>query len=338
MKSFDLKVSSRDWLFILILAISFSSLLSALIYLLTLGKPKLGLLTGTILGLFLGFFSFGLVHLNNNYILPRVKNQILWWIFSAIASFLAGFLGFLVSYYVVAWFGIPLPYGITENLILIGTIVGLLNYLTGLVIFLFVRMSKRKEEVERFLLDYQIQATTKVLDSHFLANILNNIIELIHRDSQLAEEYLVKLTRFLRKVFKLSTLIPIKEEVEIIEEYRQLENLRRKEKIHCEIKCEDPSLWKALFPKLGLQVLVENAITHGADFNNPLYIVIHIGRINSKLSIHVLNNGKPLQGQDIFRRGTGLTILKRRLELHGGRLKLISQDPVTFYIEFPLRI
>lgn len=337
MKAYELKVSPKDWLFILVLAIAFSSLSSALIYLLTLGEAKLGLLTGTILGLFLGLFSFGLVHLNNNYLLPRIKNQLLWWLFSAIASFLAGFLGFLVSYATIDQLGIPRPQEVSESPFLIGAFIGLLTYLTGLVIFLFVRMSKRKEEIERFLLDSQIQLTTKILDSHFLVNILNDIIELIHRDPQLAEEYLIKLTRFLRKIFRLSPLIPLREEAEIVEKYVHLENLRRKEKIHYQVKFEEESLKEVLFPKLGLQVMVENAITHGYSQQKPLQIVIHIGRINEKLSIQILNNGNPLQDQEIFSKGTGLSILKRRLELYGGRLKLVSPDPVAFHLDFPVR-
>lgn len=333
MRAFELRISLKDWIFILALAIGFAGLNSTIIYLLTYNDIFTGLKVGLVLGLVLGISSFGLVHFNNSYLLVRIQNPILWWIFSAIASFLAGFIGFLLSFWLVSILGLLIPVNVKNHLIIVSILIGILNYLTGLVIFLFVRMGKRKEEIEKFLLTTQIQTTTKVLESHFLVNVLNNIIELIHKDPLKAEDYLVNLTKFLRKILKLEAIITLEEELELIQSYIYLENLRRGGKIYFLKDIEMNLLKKVLIPKLSIQVLIENAIYHGFDGENPLIIEFFAQNRNGRLLFFIRNSGLPIK---TFEKKIGLYTLEKRLKLFGGNLKLISKNPVTFAIELPI--
>ncbi|BAU23159.1 histidine kinase [Caldimicrobium thiodismutans] len=334
MRNLELKISIKDWLFILFLSVAFSGLNSCLIYFLLQDDILIGIKIGIILGLILGLFSFGFVTINNYYLLTRIKNSIAWWILSAMASFLAGFLGFLTSFVVVDTLNLPIPQTIKSYPIKVATIIGVLNYLTGLLVFLFVRMGKKKDEIEKFLLSSQIQSTSKVIESHFLVNTLNNIIELIHKDPHQAENYLIALTKFLREIIKMKPLITLEDELDIIRKYIHLENLRKRGRIKFSEEIKEDALKKALLPKLSLQVLVENAIHHGYDGQRELNIKLICKRVHKKLSLTLINDGLPIKE---FEKKIGLKTLEKRIQLYGGTFKIESYNPVSFIIELPLQ-
>jgi sensor histidine kinase YesM len=328
---FELRVSFKDWIFIIFLAIIFASLLTSLIYL-SLGKESLdALFTGSIIGFCLAVLSFTLISINNYYILPKIKNPLIWWLLSALFAFTAGILGFYLAYFLVKSLNLELPSVFKDNLHRIALIVGALNYLIGLLIYLFIRMKTKKTELETLLNESRLIALNTQLNSHFLFNVLNSITELINIDPKRAEEAMVKLSRFLRKAFNLEELIPLSEELENVKTYIALENLRYRNMINLKI-AGDEEILKTQIPKFSIQLLVENAVKHGFN-GNPLNIEIDYKEKTDKILISVKNDGKAIEN---FRAGTGLTNLSKRISiLCNGSVDFKKAEKTEFIIILP---
>lgn len=100
---------------------------------------------------------------------------------------------------------------------------------------------------------------------HFLCNALNTIISFGYTDRETARKLLINLTKYLRLVFDVdpnSMMVPLEREIELVENYVEIETARFGEKIHVEYKI-DPALKQIEVLSFCLQPLVENAIKHG---------------------------------------------------------------------------
>jgi LytS/YehU family sensor histidine kinase len=101
----------------------------------------------------------------------------------------------------------------------------------------------------------------------------------------------------MRKILYYSEtqFITIRQELELVDTYLDLELLRLKDrfKIHRKIDLPEIDLHKFLVPSLLLQPILENAIWHGLKFreNKPeLLISLHLNQ-NQELVIQISDNG-----------------------------------------------
>lgn len=116
------------------------------------------------------------------------------------------------------------------------------------------------------------------INPHFIFNFLSSIQSLINQKTpEKANDYLVKFSRLMRsymessikssKILSGSTLgneNTIKEEIELLNTYVELEKLKYAEgKIKYTIYVEDDALLNKMIPPMILQPFVENAIKHG---------------------------------------------------------------------------
>lgn len=331
MKTFEISITLKDWLFIKIIAILFSSLICLILYLSVNLNVRDGLITGSILGLSLTVMSFIFISISNRFILTSIKRESLWWIVSALFSFLAGSFGFYIAYLSVKALALEIPAVIETRVWLFSSLTGVLNYLTGLLIFLFIHSRAKKEELEKLITESRLLALNTQLNSHFLFNVLNSIVELINRDTKRAEEALVKLSRFLRKVLSERDLISLKEELDNVKTYVELENLRHNQMIKFTVLNEH-SLPDISVPKFSVQLIVENAIKHGFK-GEQLEITTFVEEIDREIRIHVKNNGKL---PDEIKFGTGLNNLTKRVKLLcRGRVSYCQNDQVEFQLILP---
>lgn len=113
------------------------------------------------------------------------------------------------------------------------------------------------------LLEYQLAETQ--LPPHFLFNALNAVGTLMRRDDrEHALTMLANLGDVLRHSLRYGPedTIPLREEMEVLRTYLELERGRFEEALEIRVNVE-PSVREALVPVLLLQPLVENAIKHG---------------------------------------------------------------------------
>jgi LytS/YehU family sensor histidine kinase len=120
-------------------------------------------------------------------------------------------------------------------------------------------------ELQRQLAAAQLKALQMQLEPHFLMNTLNAITTLVElgRQSQ-AAEMLGHLNVILKRTLERSApeKVPLLQELEIIENYLAIEQVRFADRLRVDIKV-DPAVLHSLVPCFLLQPIVENAIRHG---------------------------------------------------------------------------
>lgn len=122
-----------------------------------------------------------------------------------------------------------------------------------------IEHQKRKSEID--MLKYQI-------NPHFLYNTINSIrySAMKHRDETTAH-MLVTLSRLLRNTLSHpSNVIALREEMQNIQDYIRLQQLRYDNQLHVEYQIEE-STSHLLVPHMILQPIVENSIMHGLNHN-----------------------------------------------------------------------
>ncbi|MCE7996930.1 MAG: histidine kinase [Roseivirga sp.] len=174
----------------------------------------------------------------------------------------------------------------------------------ALVVFVagqIIRKNKRKAQRE---LDFSLRmakAERKALQSqlnpHFIFNSLNSIQKVVlKKNPEAAYNYLEKFSRLIRRVLEFSdiSMVSIKEELETLRLYMDLENLRLGDKFDYTISVGDEVGAGQLIPSLIIQPYVENSIWHGIT---PLKgrrrgkIEIAVFQSDGGLFIHVKDNG-----------------------------------------------
>ena len=100
---------------------------------------------------------------------------------------------------------------------------------------------------------------------HFLFNALNSIHDAIYEEPETAQKLLMAFSQFLRNRFRFTdfnALVPMSEEIDILDAYLEIEHDRFRERIEI-VRHIDQSALGLSVPQLFLQPIVENAIHHG---------------------------------------------------------------------------
>jgi len=150
-----------------------------------------------------------------------------------------------------------------NSYIIIGLISGLvLMVIIGLLVF---RQDKLKTQIRETELEQR--ALRSQMNPHFMFNSLNSIQSLIATDNNAeASIYLAKFSRLMRRILQNSreAYIPLRQEIEFLDNYIELEQRRFKEAFDCiidEEAIEDAHF--VMIPPLVIQPFIENAIIHG---------------------------------------------------------------------------
>jgi two-component system, LytTR family, sensor kinase len=135
---------------------------------------------------------------------------------------------------------------------------------TELKIFNGVRIQIKLEEQERLLLQARMAALQNQINPHFLFNTLNSVSSLVRFDPDTARDLIIKLATILRRLLNSTdSFVPLREEVDFIDNYLDIEVVRfGRDKLRV-IKELDPASLDVMVPSMLLQPLVENSIKHG---------------------------------------------------------------------------
>lgn len=324
MGEIELRITWLDWVSVFLIGLSFAVLLSTFGYYLLALSPMDGAIFGSLLGFFITGYSLIFITIMNKYLLPKISKK--WWnSIAASFSFLSGFVGTLSTYWLLQLYNIE-----RINLLKIhpfhsSMVIGILTYLIGALIYRFVKARNEKEHIDTLFIQSRIASLETQLNPHFLFNALNSLAELIHTNPDKAENAVIKMSEFLRNTMKESPLISLEEELQNVQDYIQLENLRFNDTITVKIEKETP---RVVIPKFSIQLLCENAIKHSMNSNKPFLIMIKFSK--NPLGIEVSNNGKAVSKAQF---GIGLSNLSERLKhLCKGEVKLIQSTPPTYQI------
>ena len=177
-----------------------------------------------------------------------------------------------------------------------------------------LRISKLNSQLVATAKQAQLDNLRAQLNPHFLFNCMNSIKSLVVENPPSARRSIDLLSDLLRSSLdqKDHELIPIKAELELVQDYFELEKIRYEDRLTYTMDV-DPTLETHKIPKFSIQLLAENAIKHGIDkYINGGTIEISISITNDVIQIRVTNPGRMLPKQGT---GIGLKNLEERLKI-----------------------
>ena len=179
---------------------------------------------------------------------------------------------------------------------------------TELKIWNSVRIQIKLEEQERLLLQTRMEALQNQINPHFLFNTLNSVSSLVRFDPDTARDVIIKLATILRRLLNSSdAFVPLREELEFIDNYLDIEVVRfGPDKLQV-VKALDAASLDVMVPAMLLQPLVENSIKHGlAPKIEGGRIMIRSRISDSKLIIEVEDDGVGMGAANLLEKPSGL--------------------------------
>jgi two-component system LytT family sensor kinase len=190
------------------------------------------------------------------------------------------------------------------------------------------RIEMNLERHQQLLLKARMDALSSQINPHFLFNTLNTVSSLIRFDQDAARGVVLKLSNILRRLLrKHETFVPLKEELEFIDDYLDIEVARFGRDNLQFIRQVDDEALEAFVPSMLLQPIVENCLKHG------LGPKLEGGRIqlrttnrDGRLRIEIEDNGMGISEEKmphVYVEGIGLSNVRERLRvLYGTDFRL----------------
>jgi two-component system LytT family sensor kinase len=197
------------------------------------------------------------------------------------------------------------------------------------------RIEHRLQEQEKLLMAARVEALASQINPHFLFNTLTSISSLIRSQPETARMLIVKLSGLLRRLLRSQEhFVTLREELEAIDEYLDIEAIRFGSKLTIE-KSIDPSSLDVIVPSMLLQPLVENSIKHGLSPKiGEGRILIRSVRHDGHAIIDVIDNGVGVSHSRVDRSdltkgsGIGLQNVNERLRVIYGANYQLQLDSV----------
>lgn len=188
---------------------------------------------------------------------------------------------------------------------------------TIIITYLIIKQNNLKSLQRNILLEQKLFRVQ--MNPHFMSNCLAAIQELIYaNDYKKASLYLAKFSFFLRQILNHSEkpYVTLAQEIEIINLYIELEQLRFMDKFTFELNISNEvDIYDIYIPTLLTQPIIENAIWHGLiplkELRKPT-LLIDIYKKDSLYYIDIMDNGvgridKNMQNStNRISKGTGL--------------------------------
>jgi signal transduction histidine kinase len=177
----------------------------------------------------------------------------------------------------------------------------------------------RAEELKRLMNQAELRALQAQINPHFLFNALNTLYGIIDRTSRDARRMVINLAEIFRYFLRgHQAVIPLSEELRIIEAYLEIEALRLGDRLETELIVSD-AVRSTLIPILSVQPLVENAVKHGVAVKQGRgRVSVRAEKTPAGLQITVEDTGggfKRSQTRPQDGMGLGLENVRRRLSL-----------------------
>src|SRR5688572_20733288 len=194
------------------------------------------------------------------------------------------------------------------------------------------RIEHRLQEQEKLLMAARVEALASQINPHFLFNTLTSILSLIRSQPETARVLIVKLSGLLRRLLSSQEhFVTLREELEAIDEYLDIEKMRFGTKLVIE-KQIDPASLDVVVPSMLLQPIVENSIKHGLEPKlGEGRITIRSSRKDGHAIIDVIDNGvgvSPDEAGRVKGNGIGLRNVNERLQVIYGSNYQLQLDSV----------
>lgn len=216
--------------------------------------------------------------------------------------------------------------------ILVTTIINLIYI--GTDFYSFWRKSVYEVDVLRQEnLRSQLETLKNQVNPHFLFNSLNTLASVIDEDTQIAKEFVLKLSQVYRYILQSNEkdIVTIEDELIFIRSYNYLLQIRYGENLKFKIDISK-KYFTFCIPPFVLQMLVENAIKHNVISTiKPLYVNIEI----EDDFLLVRNNFQP-KTVHVDSNNIGLKNISDRYKLLAHKEIEIIQNDYFFEVRLPL--
>ena len=206
---------------------------------------------------------------------------------------------------------------------------------TELKIFNGVRIQMKLEEQYVLLLQARMEALQNQINPHFLFNTLNSVSSLVRFDPDTARELIIKLATILRRLLHSSeAFVPLREEVEFIDNYLDIEVVRfGHDKLRVVKELDHESLG-VMVPSMLLQPLVENSIKHGLASKVDGGSIYLRSRLGAKhVIVEVEDDGVGMGGAQPVEKANGLEGTGIGMANVAERLKVLYGDTAEMTID-----
>ena len=190
------------------------------------------------------------------------------------------------------------------------------------------RIEMNLERHQQLLLKARMDALSSQINPHFLFNTLNTVSALIRFDQDAARRVVLKLSNILRRLLrKHETFVPLREELEFIDDYLDIEVARfGRDNLEIVKHLEEETL-DAFVPSMLLQPIVENCLKHGlAPKLEGGKIQLRTATRDGRLQIEIEDNGVGISEEKmphVYVEGIGLSNVRERLRvLYGADFRL----------------
>ena len=191
-------------------------------------------------------------------------------------------------------------------------------------------LEMRKSEMEKLAKDSELIKLRQQLQPHFLFNSLNSINALVKSNPEKARQMIHQLSDFLRSTMRKDDhqLTPIKDELEQLHLYLEIEKVRFGYRLQTHIEC-DAGLMTLKIPAFILQPLVENAIKFGLyDTVDDVMIEINFQKNDVMIQVQIKNPYDEETFESLKGTGFGLSSIKKQLYLLYGRTDLLTTERI----------
>ena len=209
---------------------------------------------------------------------------------------------------------------------------GIAPFIIGSIIIRLISDRIRLERLQKEATSERLASELKYLRSqispHFLFNTMTNLVSLARQQSTLLEPSLIKLSELLRYMLYDTSRekIPIEEEIEQVENYLALQELRFGDNVNIDVQINESVKDYFIEPML-LIPFIENAFKHGIWLVPEPFISVNVEIVEQKLFFMVRNNYNPENRAKDAISGIGLTNVRNRLELlYPGKYRLDITD------------
>jgi sensor histidine kinase YesM len=279
-------------------------------------RPQTNPYTNPYYWAYVSFSSVFLFYLHSEYLFPKVYKQ------RPIRYFL----------YLISVIAILLIGRYSARTYFVGNDINqTLFYLNGFIQYLYIfgisasysfftdyqRQQSTQRDNEHERLKSELSFLRSQISPHFMFNLLNSLVALNRKKSNLVEPVLLKMSDLLRYMLyeKDDKQISLDNEVKYLQNYIDLQKLRFGDYVDIDFAVKAPTFSKNIEPML-LIPFVENAFKHGVGMIEKPIIRVELQTNDNQLFFKVTNKfNSDVQEVKDGASGIGLTNVKRRLEL-----------------------
>jgi sensor histidine kinase YesM len=184
-----------------------------------------------------------------------------------------------------------------------------------------INSDKLAQEKQNEVLKTELSLLRSQVSPHFMFNVLNNMVSLARKQSDLLEPSLIKLSSLMRYMLYEADeeKVSIEKEMDYLQSYIDLQQQRFGKKVQVKVHMHTLDEQYRLEPML-LIPFVENAFKHGTGMIEDAQIDIDLEAEKNVLQFTVSNKYNPASREIKDKTsGIGLTNVKRRLNLLYGK-------------------